>query len=110
MRELLSDQKRVFRFLMLLLADEGVDPFAAGEQGQKGAPGADVAGSFIPSGLLEMLLRALDHAPGRLDHVESLLGQLNRDAEGRALLPDGFGAVWQPIWQHRLRAKAEPVA
>lgn len=110
MRELLSDQKRVFRFLMLLLADEGVNPFAAGEQGQKNAADGDVAGSFVPAGLLEMMLRALDHAPARLDHVESLLGQLSRDAEGRALLPDGFDAVWQPIWQHRLRAKAEPVA
>lgn len=110
MRELLSDQKRVFRFLMLLLADEGVDPFAAGAPGQKTALGADAAASFIPSGLLEMMLRALDHAPGRLDHVESLLGQLSRDAEGRALLPDGFDAVWQPIWQHRLRAKVGPIA
>lgn len=109
MRELLSDQKRVFRFLMLLLADEGVDPFAAGEQGDKTAPGGDVAGTFVPAGLLEMMLRALDHAPGRLDHVESLLGQLSRDAEGRALLPDGFDAVWQPIWQHRVRSRTESV-
>lgn len=110
LRELLSDRNRVFRFLMLLLADEGVDPFAGSGQAKKDPQGSEDPVSFVPAGLLEMMLRALDHAPGRLDHVESLLGQLNRDAEGRALLPDGFDAVWQPIWQHRLRAKAEPIA
>ena len=110
LRELLKDRNRVFRFLMLLLADEGVDPFAGNGQTKTDPAVGQDQPAFISAGLLEMLLRALDHAPSRLDHVESLLGQLSRDAEGRALLPEGFDAVWQPIWQHRQRAKAEPTA
>lgn len=105
LRSMLSDRKKVFRFLMLLLADEGVDPLAGTEAGTQvdGSPDAG-PNAFVPTGLLEMLLSALDHAPSRLDHVESLLKQLPGDTV-ESLLPEGFEAVWAPIWQQRLRTR-----
>lgn len=107
LRSMLSDRKKVLRFLMLLLAEEGLDGPAGDERSSvdTASNGQDVG--FAPTGLLEMLLRALDNAPTRLDHVESLLGQLSRDEDGQALLPDGFEAVWVPIWQHRQRLRED---
>ncbi len=109
LRSILADRGRFLKFIMLLLADEGFDPGAMGDALNADGSNRDDGGNASASGLLEMLLHALDSAPTRLDHLESLLRQLTSDEEGRSLLPAGFDAIWKPIWAHRqkLRTSSE---
>jgi hypothetical protein len=109
LRSLVRDKSRMLRFLWLLLADEGVvlpDP-----SGPPTAGGArDANGQGLQSGgLFEILLRNLDRAPQRLDHLTNLLKELRQGADGEDLLPPGFDAIWEPIrlQRERLRPKVE---
>lgn len=102
LRSFLSDRGRFLNFMMLLLADEGFDPEGIRDALVDAKPGAnEVDGNASASGLLEMLLHALDAAPARLDHLHSLIAQVTSDQQGRSLLPPDFDDVWQPIWQRR---------
>jgi hypothetical protein len=47
--------------------------------------------------LLEPLLRTLAHNPARLREIETLVSQLTKTDEGRALLPEGWESVWSAI-------------
>jgi hypothetical protein len=105
----LKNRTLFLKFLMLLLADEGFDPTLGGEL--LNTDNDTSAGSHAPAaGLFEMMLRALDTSPVRLDHLHSLLKQVTADAEGQKLLPPGFADVWEPIWAEReAQRKAEAV-
>jgi hypothetical protein len=108
LRSLVRDRSRMLRFLWLLLADAGgavpempgLDPRER-EHGEGGS-------TFLINGLFEMLLRNLDCAPERLGYLNSLLKEL-RGADGEDLLPEGFDAIWEPIWRQgqRLRPRTE---
>ncbi|HYN10606.1 MAG TPA: phospholipase D family protein [Vicinamibacterales bacterium] len=101
LRTLLQDRRRLMRFLMLLLAGEGTPVPGGGDDGTSDGGGSDRGAGFSANGLFEMLLRALDEAPHRLDHLESLLAQLRQGRDGDAPLPEGFDAIWEPILAHR---------
>jgi hypothetical protein len=102
LRTFLSDRGRFMKFMMLLLADEGLDPEAMRDVfDHTPQRTAEDEGNASVSGLLEMLLHALDSAPNRLDHLHSLIAQVTSDEQGRALLPADFERVWQPIWARR---------
>jgi hypothetical protein len=110
LRSLVKDRARLMRFLWLLLADEGMTmPDMTG-----GARGDVTTGNGAPwqtsSGLFEMLLRNLDRAPERLDHLHTLLKELRRDAAEEDLFPPNFDAVWDPIWRERERLRPGPQA
>jgi hypothetical protein len=97
LRLMLSDQRRLVRFLMLMLAGEGLSvPGFGGDVAADFKSRAGNRDGFSPNGLFEMLLRALDEAPTRLDHLDSLLRQLRTGAEA-VPLPTGFDAIWEPI-------------
>ena len=51
--------------------------------------------------LFESLVKAVDRAPERLDHVATLIEDLGQDTDGQPLLPDGFLEIWEPIWAAR---------
>jgi hypothetical protein len=99
LRSLLKDREQVLRLLLLLLSGEDV---AAGNIAQvlqgtvAGLADPGAAGGFP---LLEALLRAYEHDPRRLDDIARLVADLQSTPEGRALLPEGFDAVWAPIWE-----------
>ncbi|MBI3969915.1 MAG: phospholipase D family protein [Chloroflexi bacterium] len=104
LRSLLRNRQQVLRFLLFLLAEGSGDMagalLAAPAMGHGTAYGADGAfGSQFP--LLELLLRALDRQPLKLDQVARLIEDLSSTEEGRQLLPDGWERVWQPIWTAR---------
>lgn len=101
---MLKDRDQVMRYLLMMLIDDGTeaaDAFAAvrspGEtqfynaDGQLGIP------------MLETLMRTLTRDPAKLDQVNRLVEDLRKTPEGIQLLPDGFDAIWEPIWQARLR-------
>lgn len=102
LRSVLKNREQVLRYLLLLLAEGGLDPretllaprLIAGD-------GAGHATSTAGLPLLEALIRALHRNPGQLDQIARLVDDLERTPEGRELLPDGFDTVWQPIWAAR---------
>jgi hypothetical protein len=49
--------------------------------------------------LLELLVRAVDRFPERLDHIDGLLRDLTEHRD--EVLPPGFQEIWQPIWKSR---------
>lgn len=100
---MLKDKHQVLRFLLLLLAGEGV--VSVGGNGQLAGPGLPPMG---PGGrfqanlpVFESLLQALARDPGKLDQVAGFLAQLEQSEAGRALLPDGFEQIWAPLWAAR---------
>jgi hypothetical protein len=100
---MLRDPDRLLRYLLMLLYDEqtGID---GGGDGQ----GAGWLGRWGGAGwgelpLFELLLRALDRHPERLDHIDRLLADLGD--ERSQVLPSQFDAVWEPVWQHRQQGR-----
>ncbi len=104
-RSLVRDRSRMLKFLSLLLADEGVTiPDMPGFDSRGGEHG-DRSSTFMVNGLFEMLLRNLDRAPERLGYLNSLLKDLREGADGEDLLPEGFDAIWEPIWRQSQRLR-----
>ncbi len=101
LRHLLQDRNQVLRLLLLILSDvDGAELGQAEVRRLLADTGPSVR--FPYSGaLLEPLLRALARDPEKLDEVAHLVDDLERTAEGQALLPEGFHRVWDPIWATR---------
>jgi hypothetical protein len=102
---ILRDKSDVLRYLMLLLADEQAatvfESFVSAD-GQHG--NAWQAATGLP--VLESMVRALARDPERLDYIARLLDSLEASDEGRALIPDGLSAVWEPIWEARRKLRS----
>jgi hypothetical protein len=103
LRSLIGDRARLMRFLTLLLSDDGAVPeTSTGPQGEtNGGLSQAEPGSGLANGLLELLIKALDRAPERLDDIHALLKGLPADREANALFPEHFSATWQTIWEAR---------
>ena len=92
---MLRDTERLLRYLLLLLADDRqvaaaeLDGTAEAWLGRWGSSNWDE----VP--LLEVLVRAVDHYPERLDQIEKLLIDLGEHRD--EVLPDGFDDVWEPV-------------
>jgi len=99
---LLSDKGKVLRFMLLLLAEGGTDASAIliALQKELSAGGAD-GGGVLRFPLFEALVRTLDRNPKKLDQLSKVVEELRKTAEGRAVLPDEFDDIWQPIWASR---------
>jgi hypothetical protein len=102
---ILRDKGDVLRYLLLLLSDEHPASMI-GAAGRSDAQPGDgwAASSGLP--VLESMVRALARDPERLDHVARLIKSLGASDEGRAIIPDGLEAVWEPIWAARERLRA----
>ena len=109
LRELLSDQDRVLRFLLLLVSDAGARDLGrlTGPGGGDGFEG--FVSSLFGGTLLESLVRALDRDPERLDQVAEVIRDLQQSAEGERLLPDDLEAIWDPILATRTEQLARKV-
>jgi hypothetical protein len=109
MRWVLRDRKRVVQFLLFLLADDGVSPDGGAgttDRGGRSGGSEDRAGDASP-GLLEVLLRALQREPARIDRVAEALTSIRSGSDGARdnLLPDGFDDVWKAVWGARERSR-----
>lgn len=105
LRSLVGDRSKMMRFLWLLLADEGIAVPEAQTSGKSDVDRGNEASNLFASGLFEMLLRNLDRSPDRLDNLQGLLKELRHNADGEDLLPEGFDAIWEPIWRQRERRR-----
>ena len=103
LRRLVTSKDAFVRYLLFLLAGAGGGAEAALSVSR--LIDSDHSGSqpgfFAGPALFETLLRALDRDPKLLDRAARTIDALMSTAEGRANLPDGFGAIWQPIWEAR---------
>lgn len=101
LRSLLANPQQFMRFLLMLLADDGLD---AQRALAATAPPSDRGGTGSGSGplrlpLLEPLLRTLATDPHRLEPIASLVEDLLSDEAGRQRLPEGFEELWSSVWQ-----------
>jgi hypothetical protein len=103
LRSLVRDRSTMMHFLCLLLADEGFDVPEMPGTNLRGNERGDMGSAFVGNGLFEMLLRNLDRSPERLGYLNSLLQDLRKGADDEDLLPDGFDAIWEPIWRQSQR-------
>ena len=101
LRTLLSNPEQVLRFLLFLLAEFGTD--GGGMHPEAESLGTAGGGRWGPGGLplFEMLVKALDQSPTKLDQVARLVEDLRKGGAG--LLPDGFDEIWEPVWAARER-------
>ncbi|MDQ3818008.1 MAG: phospholipase D family protein, partial [Acidobacteriota bacterium] len=104
LRSLLKNRDSVLRFILFLLAEGGADASAILLATRAQLSGRE---SHVRSGLelplFEILVRALDRDPTKLDGVARLVDDLRNSPEGEQLLPEGFDSVWEPIWAARKR-------
>jgi hypothetical protein len=107
LRHLLVDRQSVLRFLLLLLIDPNEGDIASlfTTPTQNGVFG--VFGDSLGATLLESLLRAIDRRPDQIDEVEQIVQDLEKSAEGRRLLPEGFHDVWKPIIDARRKRRSK---
>jgi hypothetical protein len=104
LRSLLNSKDRVLRFILFLLAEGGADVTAillATRTQLSGKESRGRDGFEFP--LFEILVRALDRNPTKLDQVARLVDDLRKSPEGKQLLPEGFDSVWEPVWATRER-------
>lgn len=97
----LRSREQVLRYLLLLLTEEGLDSRDALVIHRLVHSRGAGDGRSLGLPLLEALIRALDRRPAQLDQIARLVDDLKRTPEGQELLPEGFDAVWQPIWSVR---------
>lgn len=106
LKSLVRDRARLLKLLMLVLADEGLDPLVGASIGAEPRGDTERAQPGSESPLFEALLAALDRAPERLDDVARLLASVGEgDGDGQ-LFPEGFHRIWGPIWEARCRRRA----
>lgn len=103
--QIISDRNRFLRYLILLLAEDKIiqpgliEFITKGDSGN--GPIMNKLISELP--LLEELIRALSRNPKKIDRIDHLVRELQKTEEGREILPEEFGLIWEPIWEARLR-------
>jgi hypothetical protein len=96
----------VLRFLLLLLMDS--DPRDLNQLFTSSASSVGQANwvqSLFGATLFESLVHSLERDAERLDQVAALIDDLKTSPESESLLPEGFNAIWDPIWQARCRQR-----
>lgn len=100
---ILENRAGFLRYLTLLLASDEED--LGSLLSLLDAPSSDHASPNVGQGsglpLLEELLRTLARCPSKLDAIDHLISDLQRTEDGRALLPEHFLSVWEPLWARR---------
>jgi hypothetical protein len=99
-RDVLSDEDSVKRFLFLMLSADlrsgDVSTIDGTLRGSKNGQ-SDTDGPQ----LLELLLQHLSRAPHRLDELSETIDALRASSDAARRLPDGFMTIWEPIWAAR---------
>ena len=100
LRYMLKDQQQLMRYLFLLLGEEGALSLSE-ISGSSRYAGAGDGGFHADIPMLEALVKALERAPGKIDQVAHLVTDLRSTEEGRALLPQEFEQIWDPLREAR---------
>ena len=107
LRSLLKDRGRVLQLLLLILMGEGADVSAFVEAARRDdKDNRRTFAGWDQGTLLEALLRSLSHNPRQIDDAARLIADLGKTPEGRKLLPEGLGEIWEPVWAARKALKS----
>jgi hypothetical protein len=107
LRSLLQNRDQLLRFLMFILAEGSADEAALLEEIHRlGAEGPAGKSHSASAALFESLVLALSRNPAKLDQVALLVADLRQTPQGQQLFPEGFGAIWEPIWAARQRLRS----
>ena len=101
LRALVKDRAALMRFLFLLLSEAGEGLVVEPKGPTEGAPEGWEWSQAGQPGLFELLVRALEQRPTRLDEIARLVADLTRDTTGEPVLPPGFMDIWEPVWAAR---------
>lgn len=107
LQQMLANREQVLRLLLMLLGVDGsldVEHMTTLLRQSEGGENGSTEPFEVP--LLESLLKALDRDQEKLDQVASVVRELSVTEDGRALLPEGFQAVWEVVWQAREALRA----
>ena len=107
--KLLENREKVLAYLLLMLGGAEVGGQVI-DADSGGGGGAEWGWSASREAVFEALVRSLHRSPEKLDDVAKLVEDLRSDEATRKLLPEGFGAIWDPIWAVRKRKKSENAA
>lgn len=101
LRALVKDRAALMRFLFLLLTEDGEGMFVDGERAHDGVPEGWEWSAVAQPGLFELLVRALERRPARLDEIARLVAQVKGESTDEPVLPPGFTDIWDPVWAAR---------
>lgn len=91
---LLKNREELLRFLLMLLSGMG----ESGQLAQAALGGGKWAWAWSEStALFEPMVRALARDPNKIDEIGSIMNELAKTADGRAILPEGWQEIWEPI-------------
>lgn len=101
--DVLSSKDDVLRYVLFLLGDPAYDSLFAQASGAPGERFASAnAGFSTRAALFEPMVRAVGRDEDALARVASLMEDLRNSPDGASLVPDGFDALWDVVWQvHR---------
>ena len=108
LRAMLANRDDFNRYILLLLTgneEAGTDALQLMLEKQK-ATGKNGSPDQLSIPLFEVLLRALHRHPEQLDAIASLIESLSKTEDGLSILPEGFLALWEPIWTIRKEGRA----
>lgn len=98
--EVLRSKDDVLRYLMFLLGDPSYAAMLEHLAGDgDDASGRWGSGSGAAAALFEPLVRATGRDTDALARVASLVSELQQLPNGSHLVPDGFGELWDVVWQ-----------
>jgi hypothetical protein len=98
LRSMLSSRHEVLRYLLYLLAGDGVEAVRAlAENAVSRGNGEAGAGGRPALPLLEALLRTLDRDPAKLAAIRRVVEELASSETTADLLPDGWDEVWGAV-------------
>lgn len=99
LQSILADADRVQRFLMLLLGDGDATQFMDVLVGQQSTDASNGSSSVANgTALFETLMKALTGEPDKIRDAAQVVDELSKSEEGRSKLPEGFHAIWDPIF------------
>lgn len=102
--DMLSSAGAFTRMLHLLMAgDDALRLSAVFGETSAALGGSQPRSTAQAEALLESLLHTYERAPDRLDEIARMIDDLRATGRGHEILPEGFAAIWEPIWQARQR-------
>jgi hypothetical protein len=98
-RHLLSDRQQLMRLLLMLLSRERMDILGLFSTSRNRSLDENGLTALSEHGLFETLVECLAHSPSQLPKIDQVLQQLGALEDAAKVLPEGFFAVWDPVWQ-----------
>lgn len=101
LRDVLRSKLDVVRYLVFLLGDPAYEEwFGLGGTGESDGWNPDSAlGTNVELALFEPLVKAVARDDDSLERVASLVVDLLKMDDTDVLMPDGFDAMWQAVWE-----------